>query len=313
MTSITNGRRTRFLEILFARVRTEIGFADVGSGGTLKTPWSLLPVAQLKKFDFEPTGASAAGMPLCISNAQGRAPFHVAHDERASSFHLPDEAFVARYAMPGLLPARTIEVERTTLDAFFERRFAAVDAMDVNVEGHDFQALQGAHDLLRDGFVKLFKVEFETASVWHGQGWLGDIDSLMRANGYVLAGIDFEFARAANVRGLFHRGEPLWGKALYVPSPRRWSEFAQTPGGSRAALEEALVRAIALFVAADLPGHAFDALDLGERAGAFTRIDAAATRAEITAIYRFAKLEFGIGQFFGLVRRALGLQAASNA
>ncbi len=58
---------------------------------------------------------------------------------------------------------------------------------------------------------------------------------------------------------------------------------------------------------------AFDALDLGERAGAFTRIDAAATRAEITAIYRFAKLEFGVGQFFGLVRRALGLQAARNA
>jgi hypothetical protein len=306
MFDITSGRKARLMASLFARTGANIGFADVGSGGNLKRPWSLLPAGQLRKFDFEPFDAATGGPPLCISNRSGRAPFHVARDERGSSFHLAVDAFVERFDMPSLSLARTIEVECTTLDEFFSGRFADVDAMDVNVEGHDLQALQGAERLLSEGFVKLLKVEFETAHVWQGQGWLSEIDPLLRGHGYLLADIEFDFARPANARGLYHRGEPLWGKAIYVPDARRWNDVAAALRAAPAALEETIARAIALYLAADMPGHALDALDLGVRMNAFMRVEPAALRAEIAAAYRWAKLEYGVDQLFALVRRAFG-------
>jgi FkbM family methyltransferase len=312
MFDITNRRKARLMAGLFARVGAIVGFADVGSGGPLKRPWSMLPAAQLRKFEFEPTDGATGGVPLCISNLSGRSAFHVARDERASSFHQAMPAFVERFDMPSLLTARTIEVECTTLDSFFAGRYVDVDAMDVNVEGHDLQALQGAESLLREGFVKLLKIEFETAQVWEGQGWLSDIDPLMRSHGYLLADIEFDFVRPANARGLYHRGEPVWGKAIYVPGARRWSEVAESLRASPAALEETLARGIALYLAADMPGHALDVLDLGVGMNTFTRVDPTALRAEIAAAYRWAKVEYGVDQVFALVRRALGSMGATS-
>jgi FkbM family methyltransferase len=305
--TITTRRKARLLDSMFARAPSMIGFADVGSGGPLKAPWSLLPKAHLRKFDFEPTDGAASGLPLCISNRSGRAPFNVAHDERGSSFHAASAEFVKRFDMPSLNTKHVIEVECATLDAFFAGRFADVDAMDINVEGHDFQALEGARTLLTDGFVKLIKIEFETAEVWRGQGWLGDIDALLRGQGYVMTDIDIEFARAANARSLFHRGEPLWGKALYVPGPARWETFARSSLGSGTALEDALVRAIALYVAADQPGHALDAVARGAESRAFTRLDATHLRDGISQVYRWAKMEKGVQELASLVSRATGL------
>jgi len=307
MTGLTARRKVRLLESIFARAPSMLGFADVGSGGTLKVPWSMLPAAHLRKFDFEPTDGSASGLPLCISNRQGRGAFHIAHDERSSSFHAASPEFVRRYAMPSLETKRVIEVECTTLDSFFAGRFQEIDALDVNVEGHDFQALEGARELLAGGLVKLVKVEFETAEVWHGQGWFGDIDTLLRGHGYTMADIDVEFARAANARSLFHRGEPLWGKALYVPAKARWESFANSVRGQPAALEEALARAIALYVAADQPGRALDCVDLGDRFGIFTRLDPAGLRREIANVYHWAKVEEGIRQVASLLSRATGI------
>src|SRR5262249_17732461 len=120
---------------------------------------------------------------------------------------------------------------------------------------------------------------------------------------YVLADIEIEFARPASAVHLFHRGEPLWGKAYYVPGAARWENLARELRSSRAALEEALMRAVALYVAADLPGHAFDALRVGAHNDAFTRIDAAQLRADIEAVYRWGRVEAGLDQFAGLARR----------
>ncbi|MEJ0084665.1 MAG: FkbM family methyltransferase [Pseudomonadota bacterium] len=310
MFDITNRRKARLMARLFERVGATIGFADVGSGGPLKLPWSLLPAAQLRKFDFEPVGEQGGAL-LCISNRIGHALFYVARDERGSSFHVPLGDFVQRFAMHSLLTARTIEVQCTTLDEFFAGRFGEVDAMDVNIEGHDLQALQGAERLLREGLIKLIKVEFETAHVWQGQGWLSDIDPLMRANGYVLADIEFDYLRPANARGLYHRGEPLWGKAIYVPGANRWNEAAARLRATHTALEEMLARGIALYLAADMPGHALDVLDLGVCMDSFTRIDATALRAEVAQAYRWAKVEYGVDQFVALVRRAIGSAGVS--
>ncbi|MDE2511435.1 MAG: hypothetical protein KGL74_09955, partial [Elusimicrobia bacterium] len=63
----------------------------------MKAPWSLIPKERITSFDFEPTAADGNGAPRCISDKSGKATFHVAHDERASSLHQPLAEFVDRF------------------------------------------------------------------------------------------------------------------------------------------------------------------------------------------------------------------------
>lgn len=145
MLHITDRRIKKFCSLLLKQGNEagNIGFVDVGSGGELKKPWSLLPAGAVTTFDFEPTVGGDA-LPLCVSNKIGDAPFFVAFDERASSFHKPLADFVDRYAFDSMLTKKEITVECTTLDEYFSGRYELIDAIDINVEGHDFQVLQGA-------------------------------------------------------------------------------------------------------------------------------------------------------------------------
>lgn len=312
MLSITERRRERFCRSVLTGTSALIGLADIGSGGPLKKPWRVLPPTQLRKFDFEPTQGDGA-LPLCVSNRTGRAQFFVARDERASSFHRPVSAFAERFGRQSHLPVRTIEVERTTLDSHFEGRYDLVDAIDVNVEGHDYQVLQGGARLLDRGVVKLLKVEFELAAVWEEQGWFSDIDPLMRGHGYVLGGIAIDHARPAKVQHCFHRGEPLWGKALYVPGPNRWRSLLERLGNDSSSLAQAVAKGAALYVAADLPGQALDIVELGARGGAEGGVlEPTRVKRQIEQIYRWARVEYGTHEVLRLVRRAVGLKGGDS-
>ena len=312
MVKITTRRKQRFCKGLLAQTDAIIGLADVGSGGEMKRPWNLLPANNVRKFDFEPTGTDGVGLPQCVSNRIGRAQLLVARDERASSFHRAFPEFAERFGMQSLLSDRGIDVDCTTLDRHFDGRFDVVDAIDVNVEGHDYHVLQGAAHLLQAGHVKLLKVEFELAQIWAGQGWLSDIDGLLRADGYAMAGIDIDFARPVNVQRYFHRGEPLWGKALYVPCAARWRTMLERLDAGSSAATQALSKAIALYVAADLLGHAFDVIDLGAQAGVLGRLDAEEIKTRIGTAYRWARIEHGLRQSAWLLTRCLGLQGDSS-
>lgn len=307
MLSVT-ARKRRLCAQLLAHGDAVVALADVGSGGPLKRPWSLLPSTRVRKFDFEPTDAGADAQPLCVSNRDGEATFYVAGDQRASSFHRALPEFAARYGMPSLFHTHTITVRCVTLDQHFAGRLGDVDALDVNVEGHDLQVLQGGRQLLQQGSVKLLKVEFELAAVWQGQGWLSDIDPLLRGFGYELSGIDIDFARPVSVRHCFHRGEPLWGKALYVPGGQRWREMLAALGAEPQASAQALAKGLALYVAADLPARALELLDLSPPQDAANGLPVAALRPRITGVYRWAKLERGAAELYWLAARALGVR-----
>ena len=314
MLSITRRRRQQFCRKVLGDVDAVIGFADVGSGGALKHPWNMLPAECLRKFDFEPTADGGGKLPVCVSNHDGKADFFVARDERGSSFHRASPALMARFGLQSLEATRAIEVECVTLDRFFDGKYEALDALDVNVEGHDYQVLQGGTQLLRTGNIKLIKVEFEVAEVWKGQGWLSDIDPLLRRLGYCLAGINIDFVRPLKVRHCFHPGEPLWRKALYVPSPERWTELVERlRSQGNAALEQAIAKAAALYVAADIPGQALDVVELGARSGGLRRLDPVAIDASVRWVYRWAKAEHGLGELRRLAGRAVGAMKGARA
>lgn len=298
MLQITEGRIRDFCRFLLAQSgeARNIGFVDVGSGGELKAPWALLPAERVSTFDFEPTRGVSGGLPLCVSDSSGKASFFVAQDERASSFHRPLPEFVSRYALSGMLTKKTITVERVSLDEYFSGRYEQIDAVDINVEGHDYQVLQGARQLLAIGAVKLLKVEFELIPVYEGQGYFADIDTFMRAKDFRLAWIEIENGRPSGVTTAFSQGEPLWGKALYAPTIdsctsrfQRLQAAGDLPGARRE-----VAAAIALYAAARLPGYVSDMITIAERIGLVDSHEAGQLRLRLVDAFRWAKVEEGL-------------------
>jgi FkbM family methyltransferase len=299
MLNITNRRITNFCSFLFEQDKEaeKIGFVDVGSGGKLKEPWSLIPAETITKFNFEPT-ADGGTLPLCISNKSGMAQFFVAFNERDSSFHQPRADFVDRYAFDDMLTKKTISVEVTSLDEYFSGRYESIDAIDINVEGHDFQVLQGASHLLDAGTIKLLKVEFELVQAYEGQGYFSDIDALLRGKDFRLAGIEIEYVHPITCRNVFFGGEPLWGKALYAPNIAAFTQkltLAKAKNQTRAKRE--MAAAISLYMSAKLPSYAYDVIDVALANGLISQPESLKLGMRVAECFRWAKFEEGLSRF----------------
>ena len=285
---ITQIRKFRFYEAIGAS-KGGIAVIDVGSGGPLKEPWNQIPEGLLTITGFEPT--APAHDSLCISNHSGHADFFVAHDERSSSLHELSEVFMNRFGYPEMVPRHSIRVKCTTLDEFFRGSVRNIDALDINVEGHDFQVLQGAQEILNYGWVKLMKVEFELTEVYEGQGWFSDIDNYLRPLGFDLVDIEIDHSKPLNVRSVHCKGEPLWGKAIYVPSSKTWHKWLTLfREESPELLEEEVLKSIVLYVAADVPGRAMDILDMS-KLSAVGNMSRKKIQTSIAEVYRCAKLD----------------------
>ena len=106
--SVTAKRKRSFCRALLGSVQSRIGLADVGAGGPLKEPWNVFADQDLSIYGFEPTAAEGGSGTLCVSNCSGTREFYVAADERASSLHRSNPAFVERFGLHSLLPKRVI-------------------------------------------------------------------------------------------------------------------------------------------------------------------------------------------------------------
>ena len=251
-------------------------------------------------FDFEPTTKSGT-LPLCVSNSTGTASFFVAFDERASSFHQPLIEFVNRYAFHSMLTKKTISVESTTLDKHFADQYELIDAVDINVEGHDFQVLQGAQQLLNTGAIKLLKVEFELVQAYEGQGYFSDIDALLRGQGYRLAGIQIDHVRPTICKDVFFEGEPLWGKALYAPTIAAFTKkLLIILSKDVVSAQREIAAAISIYMAAKLPGYVYDVIDVALEIGLITQAEGFLLRTQSAECFRWAKFEKRLYRFKGL-------------
>ncbi len=278
--SLTQRRKQKFNRRYLTEAGTKIGFVDVGSGGPLKAPWSHFPDEVIENIAIEPT-SDTNGLPLCISNRLGESKFYIAEDERGSSLHEPLEQFAKRFGQDSILTKRTIDVELTTLDHLFEKKQSEIDALDVNTEGHDFQVLEGAQSLLENGCIKLIKVEFEVTRVWKDQGWFSDIDQYLRQKGFELANIEMDYAKPVRVKSIFHHGEPLWGKAYYVPASHTWEQRFRDRAH--------VLKGVTLYTAADIPGWAVDLIQWGRDRNLVT--DAEALEKQIKWAMKLAVLD----------------------
>jgi hypothetical protein len=257
-----NERKRHFAAKILGPLQRPLGFIDVGSGGPLKTPWSLLPSERLKKYDIDPETQREGGTPICISDRRGSARFNIAIDPRASSLHEASETFIRRHGRPDLRLERAIDVELRTLSEVFGHTRDEIDMVDINVEGHDGHVLRGAEAIFANNFIKLVKVEYELTEVWQGQSWFGEIDSTMRGLGYDLAGMITDYERPMVAAGLRVGAEPIWGKALYVPGDAAWARRAET--SAPLPFRDECLAGICLYALFDLPGRALEVAALAD-------------------------------------------------
>lgn len=292
----TDQRKTHFCRTLLSRLESALVFVDVGSGGPLKHPWTLLPEGRVEKVDFDPEVESGSKrLPLCISNQSSERSFFVARDPRASSMHQANPGFVNRFGQEGLLAERTLSVRCVTLDQHFAGAYQRLDFFDINTEGHDFQVLQGSERLFESAFLKAVKVEFEFAEAWIGQGWFSDIDGWMRHRGFELMGMDIDYIRPARVSGLYHPGEPAWGKALYVPGLAAWRKHAESCGPEVLAAD--VLKAVALYTILDSPGRAIETLQYLRVSS--DGLGAAKVEQAIVDVFRYARWDATFARILG--------------
>jgi FkbM family methyltransferase len=259
--NITINRKKKFCTEILHEANSKIGFVDVGSGGELKNPWDILSPSNLTKYDFEPAIYNQNELALCISDSIGEREFYIAQDERSSSLLEPSKDFIDRFGQHSLNIKKRVTVKCETLDSLFEGKYREIDLLDVNTEGYDYQVLQGSLMVLEQGAIKLIKIEFELLEVWKNQGWLSDIDALLRGKSFDLARIDIDHIRPHNVRHIIHDGEPVWGKAYYVASDSRWKHMLNDRS-NKENIEDDVLKGIALYTIIDAPGRALDLLDM---------------------------------------------------
>jgi FkbM family methyltransferase len=286
---ITTSRKRRLAEMMLSVSGSRVGFVDVGAGGPLKMPWTLLPADRVNKLDFEPQDG-AATTPLCVSDHAGRGRLFVARDARSSSLHPTSDSFVRRFDNDGTVSTHAIEVDCVTLDTFLSDQRHLIDLIDINAEGHDFRILQGATRLLSEGPVSLIRIEVLLTEVWRGQGWFSDIDHCLRSAGYDLVTMNLDFERPASVRQIYHEGEVLWGKALYVPSADAWTACL-TQAHEIAAVQDRVLKAVVLYVLTEALGRAADLIAAAERVGALRRVTPDDLRRRIRWVFQYAEIE----------------------
>ena len=294
--AITSKRKQRFCDILLQDTEKKIGFVDVGAGLELKAEWRLLPEKMVDKIDFEVNSDSENHF-AAISNKKGKALFHQARNPRNSSLHNINMTFIKRFSRRGMIQKEALEIETDTLDHLLESKADLVDILDINVEGHDFQVLHGSEKLLNDRLIKCIKVEFELTEVWENQGYFSDIDALIRQHGFELARLDVHNEKPTSVRHIapiFQKGEPIWGKAFFVPSLKRWHDATDNLDADE--IETELKKAIAVYTVLDIPGRSFDLIDefAGKTNNPASWKD---MKHKIEAVYRYAwfdRIIFGL-------------------
>jgi hypothetical protein len=315
----TDARKRDFARRVLGLSTRPVVFVDVGAGGALKHPWTLLPADRIQKIDIEPDDREGEGTPRCASDRSGRGRLFVARDPRSSSLHRASEPFVRRFGNDATVATHEIEVDCITLDALLGENSAPIDLLDVNAEGHDLAVLGGAAATLAHG-VSLIKVEVLFTEVWYGQGWFADIDRLLRAAGYDLVTLAADVARPAAVRRLHHDGEIVWGKAHYVPSPAAWSAVLR--GADRDAAEDRVLKAVALYGITGILGRAAELIALAEEHGVLRRLAARDLRRMIDRVFAFSEVEarlaelarpFGLRRWAGALTRLVTTRRFSDA
>lgn len=158
-------------------------------------------------------------IPLALSKAVGESTLYVTQNPMCSSLYPPNEPYLARFAdLPELVNLDfTIEMETTTLDAFCQQEgIAAIDFLQVDVQGADLAVLEGAERILKT--VLAVQTEVEFSHLYVNQPLFADIDTYLRAQDFTFFNLMTAHVTRARspVVSKSCLGQLLWGDAFYL-------------------------------------------------------------------------------------------------
>jgi FkbM family methyltransferase len=125
--------------------------------------------------------------PVALGSASGRATLNVNRSAATNSLLRTDDRAAPYWGPDLLVTDMTIDVPVTTLDAFCaERSIVHLDILKLDVQGTEFEVLEGAAGLLHAQAIDIVYMEMIMAPTYIGQHALQDYLALFRAHGYVL-------------------------------------------------------------------------------------------------------------------------------
>jgi FkbM family methyltransferase len=164
--------------------------------------------------------------------------------------------------------AKTVTDRHISLDEYIPAaEYGLVDFIKVDTDGHDFEVLLGAEQLLRQGVLGLL-VEAQLHGAAHDySNTFANIDRYLRGLGFTLFDlVTYRYSRGAlplpfvyDIPAQTHEGQVLWGDAVYLrdlgdPSYERKHEFEIT--------RERVAKLAALFSLFALPDCAVELIEV---------------------------------------------------
>lgn len=210
---------------------------DYGSG-----PWAIFaPNLTIYGFDADADACDAANanlesrqanwtekhIPLALSNSMGKSTLYVTQWLHCSSLYPPNETYLERISgmNTGFQLNFTMEIETTTLDTFCRaEKINEIDFLQVDVQGADFDVLQGASELLEHSILGV-QVEVEFSHLYVNQPLFSDLDVYLRKQGFVLFDLitNSPWCRrpraCSPIYSSARSGQLLWADACYFRDP----------------------------------------------------------------------------------------------
>ena len=223
-----------------AALRTiPLGFVDVGARGGAHPVME--PVAGATAvLAFDPDADALAGLrageggaawaaydvdPNGLAAFEGEAMLHLCTAPTNHSLRPTNAAIVARYAMAKFLPAGTVTVPVTTLDAAIfgmrQGRAGLGEVLKIDTQGTEHEVLTGAVRTLGERTVAVL-AEVAFLPIYEGQALFSDVEALLRGHGFSFLGFTAVFHRSrkrVDKRRSTGRERWLYADALFVKDP----------------------------------------------------------------------------------------------
>ena len=154
--------------------------------------------------------------PFAIGKAEEKRDFYITKEPECSSLLEPSPETLDGFSVVTKLELKEkISVNTLNLSQWAEEfSIQSVDFIKLDVQGAEFEILNGAEKLLEK--VLCIEVEVEFLEVYRKQPLFSDVDKWLRSKGFVLFDIKKIYGRRSILpEGIESNGQLTWGDALY--------------------------------------------------------------------------------------------------
>jgi len=202
---------------------TKLLVFDIGARDGLHSRWNGIPIEavgfeadEVECERLNKKGGPVRFLPYALGSADNQAAtLHLTSGIGCSSLYEPNQELLAPYWHRQYWQVeRKVPVTLTTLDTVCERDHLRPDAMKLDIQGAELEALKGSEKILPG----MLAVEIEVAfsETYIGQPLFADIDTFMRSRGFTLVKLRTESWRREGATRSPHGATVLYGDALYL-------------------------------------------------------------------------------------------------